>query len=450
MIGGAVRTQDDGFTLVELLIAVAISVIVLGGIIFMFIAMLGNNQVITARVQDAAVGQQLDVMLPDDLESTFPNLIDTSSGTASGCSSSSGTNVLQLQWQQSLPTPTVTFVASYRLVPYTLANGQPSKELQRFYCSGANPASGATQIRTIATNLSAASASVSGGVITLTTTSLNGVVYQYVVQPRTAPAGGVPGSPPPTPSPTATLTDPSPSIKKLVMLDKDANGLVDEVDATLTTTISSTDMSNCTAIGLWSLANVPSSGSLQSVSGSGSSIVLKIKEGNKPADTSVSNFTVSFTSGSGCDVLPISNAAPQDGAGPVLTQLATKDGDGKMETGDTLTLTFSETLNTSPLPTNTTVTEKSDGTLNITGITNGDVTTGTSHFTGTNQQASFPASVVPTGATLKLTLLTPCSGNCSSLAGGSGDLAFVPAASITDAAGNAAVGTFTQNNVSLF
>src|SRR4051794_14679683 len=161
-------STDQGFPLIELLIAVPVSVMILSALVGTFIAMTGSSNATSQRVSDASIGQQLAVLLPADLQSTFPNKIDTAPGTPPGCATplgaNVGTNVVTLTWDQALPTAT-RFVASYRLLTDTpTTQGVAQKKLMRYFCSGPNPSTVQASIRPVATGLSAATATVGGGV----------------------------------------------------------------------------------------------------------------------------------------------------------------------------------------------------------------------------------------------------------------------------------------------
>ena len=75
----------------------------------------------------------------------------------------------------------------------------------------------------------------------------------------------------------------------MVMQDVNGNGKVDQVSVTFSETLaSSTDTAP------WTLANVPSGGTLASVSTSGAVATLTLNEGAGAPDTSVGSFTVAL------------------------------------------------------------------------------------------------------------------------------------------------------------
>ena len=77
----------------------------------------------------------------------------------------------------------------------------------------------------------------------------------------------------------------------MTMLDNNHDGYVDAVSVTFSETLGSYTAGN----GVWTLANVPSSGSLSSVSVSGAVATLQIAPGTGAASTAVGSFTVALT-----------------------------------------------------------------------------------------------------------------------------------------------------------
>ena len=112
---------------------------------------------------------------------------------------------------------------------------------------------------------------------------------------------------------TAPADGAAPVRTAMVMQDTNANGKVDQVAVTFSETLaSSTDTAP------WTLANVPSGGTLASVSTSGAVATLTITEGAGAANTAVGTFTVALAaSGTG-----IRDAAGQ----PVLVHRGGADG----------------------------------------------------------------------------------------------------------------------------
>src|SRR5207244_11409384 len=127
---------------------------------------------------------------------------------------------------------------------------------------------------------------------------------------------------------TFTLDNAAPTISSLAMQDQDHDGKVDHVIATFNDTLaSSTDTAP------WHLSNVPSGGSLASVSTSGNTATLVLNQGSGAADTSVGSFTVSLdASATGIrdaagNESSFSAQAPSDEAPPARTAMTMLDND---------------------------------------------------------------------------------------------------------------------------
>jgi hypothetical protein len=225
------------------------------------------------------------------------------------------------------------------------------------------------------------------------------------------------------------------------MLDRNANGKVDEIKATFDETLAASS-----ATEPWTLTNVPSGGTLSAVSTSGNSATLTIDEGSHAADTAVGSFKVALAASAGAIRDTTGNEAsfvattPSDLAGPVL-MTARSDGTttpNLMQTADTLVLTFSEALAPSSVPASPDVTESrssSTGTLKIPGLiapTTIDVT----YLDTRGDSATSSTTSELTGETVTVTLGTLTTDG--SAAAGSDGASIFPAASLKDPAGNAA------------
>ena len=143
---------------------------------------------------------------------------------------------------------------------------------------------------------------------------------------------------------TAPADGAAPVRTAMVMNDVNANGKVDQVAVTFSETLaSSTDTAP------WTLANVPSGGTLASVATSGTGGTLTIAEGGGAANTAVGTFTVALAaSGTGIrdaagNQSSFAAAAPADGAKPILVTLTMQDPNTNGRV-DHVTALFSETL----------------------------------------------------------------------------------------------------------
>ncbi len=135
----------------------------------------------------------------------------------------------------------------------------------------------------------------------------------------------------------------APSLSSLSMKDTNANGKVDQVVATFNEQLATYTAGNAP----WTLKNVPSGGTLRSVSVAGTTATLTLNEGSGAADTSVGSFTVALAATSGGiadasgNLSMFAALAPADQAPPLLLSMAMLDKtlNGKI---DRVTATFTE------------------------------------------------------------------------------------------------------------
>jgi hypothetical protein len=130
--------------------------------------------------------------------------------------------------------------------------------------------------------------------------------------------------------------------------------------------------------------------------------------------------------------------------------------DGKAEPGDTLDLTFSETLAPTWGPsTSVTVTLERHGNQNVdisvpslvSGTTFG---TGSPNYAARNKTVMFNNSTLSvSGPRLRLTLSSACVG-CADAGSGQGSFSFTPSGTIRDAAGYISIAPITATNHKLF
>ena len=142
-----------------------------------------------------------------------------------------------------------------------------------------------------------------------------------------------------------------PTLQSLQMFDVDVNGKVDRVLATF-----SENLDAYTAgVAPWTLANVPSGGSLSSVTVSGAVATLTLAEGASAANTAVGSFTIALSANSAGirDVnghtTSFAATAPTDSAAPAALLLTMFDANANGKV-DQLTMSFSETLATYTAP----------------------------------------------------------------------------------------------------
>jgi hypothetical protein len=246
----------------------------------------------------------------------------------------------------------------------------------------------------------------------------------------------------------------TPALTLLQMLDVNTNGKVDQVKATFSESLAAYTAGNTP----WTLASVPSGGSLASVAISGAVATLTLTPGSGAADTAVGSFTVALAQSaagvrdSAGNRSAFAAQSPGDKAGPVPIALADTDGaaNGKFEVSDTLTVTFSESVIGVAASSNVVLTGgngSNNDSLAMSNLLSGSASLGRSDYiSGNGSTASFNGSGLsqPSANQVKVTLAA-CTGACASLpaagAGGAGNLTFTPVTSITDAGGNPAAGS---------
>jgi Tfp pilus assembly protein PilV len=451
--------DDHGVTLMELLIAVLVSVMILLALSTSFVLLFQTNDISNHVEADSRSAQQIETLLPADFQSAFPGQIDTSSGPSTGCAGSSpGTNVLRMQWSQTAPS-TVNFSVSYRLI--TSGSGSTADVmLARFFCSGASLAAStadelvlARELATTGTPAAAAyDVNTAPDAITLTITSGNGNTYTFKASKRTAGAAGSPTSPPSAPATSSPAAE-VPAPVDADMLDTDSNGKPDQVKVNL----SGAPAGTCTSG--WTLAGIPAGGTQGATSVSGSTVTIAITEkATGTPNTDSAGLTVSFTP-SGCTLAAASNMTVVDQASPILSLVATTQNgtsNGKMQTGDAVTFTFSEKVTLSA--TTTTVTESRSAsdvtTLTIPNVLDSAATIDKSYLSGPNKTSVFNAVITGSGtANVTVTLGTCASGCTSQNSGSAATIVMVPASSIADLAtspNTVAATPCTSTNLRLF
>ena len=132
---------------------------------------------------------------------------------------------------------------------------------------------------------------------------------------------------------------------------------------------------------------------------------------------------------------------------PTVIAISPGNGSGKVDFGETITLTFSEPLDPASVPATTTLrfTSSAGGydTLDMPGISDGPVSTGTTGYVRTGYSMAFNATVTLSAGDTVLNLKAGLSAATCSLAwsgGGTGRLQFVPARTLKDTLGNPAAG----------
>lgn len=239
-----------------------------------------------------------------------------------------------------------------------------------------------------------------------------------------------------------------PKLQTLVMRDLDGNGKVDRVVATFDEALAPYSA----GIAPWTLTNTPSGGTLTSVTVTGSQATLTIAEGAGAADTAVGAFTVALaTNANGIrdaagNRTSFAATAPTDGAGPVPMTITDTDGtvNGLFQLGDTVSITFSEPLLASTVPTTSTLTLNGNtapnNTLTLGGISAANRDLGAAGYLGDKKVATFAGSAVTRSNGDRTVTVTVgvCTGDCSKLTTQptAATYSYLAATTLTDPAGN--------------
>ena len=250
-----------------------------------------------------------------------------------------------------------------------------------------------------------------------------------------------------------------PLLVSLQMFDTNANGKVDTVTAQFSEPVTCTDP----CLDDWTLANVPSGGSLSSVGVSGDTATLHLTEGSAPADTSVGTFTVALAASpdgivdAGSFAGSFAARAPLDKAGPVPVDVSSVNHGttpGVMEVGDTFIVTFSEPILPSSVhAANVKELDPAVGpsidTLTIVGLAENAISLGSDSVVPDGQNATYQSAKLAlsnVNKTITSTIFGKCSGSACTTLGVDPvmPLTFTPEPTLTDPSGNGAVGQIVK------
>ena len=250
---------------------------------------------------------------------------------------------------------------------------------------------------------------------------------------------------------TAPSDGAAPARISLLLQDTNTNGKVNRLTATFSESFAAYSAGNAP----WSLLNVPSDGTLASVAVSGSVATLTITEGAGAADTGVGTMSVALSpSATGIrdaagNLSSFASQAPTDDSAPIPVSITDTNGsiDGRFQSGDTISITFSEALLLSTLPASSTVTVRDpsgsgNDTLTLGGVSSSNRNLGANGYESTNNSSAvFGASSVAVtngNRTITVTLGASCSGSgCAGLStqASLASYSFLAATTITDLVG---------------
>jgi prepilin-type N-terminal cleavage/methylation domain-containing protein len=133
----ASRKADGGFTLIEVLVVVAVLGLLSTVLAATFVVVIRTNPANEQRVDDARILKGISTWLPPDIDSTPSAGFDTNPSKVSDCAGSHpGTNALHLTWTEMIGSTVTTYVANYRHV--VNADGD-SAHIERITCRGTGP-----------------------------------------------------------------------------------------------------------------------------------------------------------------------------------------------------------------------------------------------------------------------------------------------------------------------
>jgi hypothetical protein len=226
-----------------------------------------------------------------------------------------------------------------------------------------------------------------------------------------------------------------------VNLNPAPNGKVDRVVATFSETLAAYTAGTTP----WTLANVPSAGTLLSVSVATNVATLVLTEGASAANTAVGAFTITLATNAsgirdvGGNQSSFAATAPGDKAPPVLIAVSDVSGatDGSFEQDDSVDFTFSEALNPLTLVSTTTVAVSDpsgngndNDLLTMSGLLNSSNLGGIGYIITNNKTATFATSTVAfvalsSNKIVRVTLVNACTGDCADRGSGTGNATFV-------------------------
>jgi prepilin-type N-terminal cleavage/methylation domain-containing protein len=184
-----VRSGDEGFTLPELLISIALVGLITAAVASALMVSFRSQDASSASLAESHDQQQLAVYLPKDIESSVQDSVDKQPTAGSGCTGVPiGTNVLRLTSVDASSGTVVSYAVSYRIegsaAPY---------QLYRYACVAGGAATRTKMVDFLPNNTSAAQAGSDTSRIWMTVVSqqsATGLPFTITGTPRTKTLGG--------------------------------------------------------------------------------------------------------------------------------------------------------------------------------------------------------------------------------------------------------------------
>lgn len=339
------RTDESGFTLIELIVAVAILGTITSTVAGALILGLRTTDDISSRMADSFGSQLLARYLVPDVQSASSHDVKASGSFTliTGCGDTS-TDVLRLL------APAVSGAGGVTSgVRYELRSAATGHELVRHRCTLTPASSSSTVVArevSTATASVAASSAAGGTVIRLSITTVAGQTYVVTSQPRPGRLIALPPTPSTPPPPTA-----GPALTALEAFDDNADGFIEKIVAAFDAPIRCTGGA-CSPSAWPTQGQGPSGASIGSVTVAGSVATLHLTGHSSTRSTAISSgYRISLSAGLGgieAGSAPHLGAttpatAPVDRARPVLVGLGMFDGNANGKV-DRLDATFTESL----------------------------------------------------------------------------------------------------------
>jgi prepilin-type N-terminal cleavage/methylation domain-containing protein len=165
VIRGGRGRGEAGFTLVEMMMAIAIMAVIIVPLTGALVVSLRTTDDTSNRLAASNDAQLFSLWLPGDLQSTGNQSSDVVAAPTANTECSGVTNLLRLKWRETLSSTTNTYVVAYAIQQV----GTGSWRLQRYLCVNGGTATTHVVARDLSGS-SAGSVSVTGTKVAVTLT----------------------------------------------------------------------------------------------------------------------------------------------------------------------------------------------------------------------------------------------------------------------------------------